>query len=170
MRRLPVLLVCAVALVLALGPSAGAAAPKFKLGTYTGKTSQGKPVKFLLAKGTNCNTGKVVNGSAQYKAGTCITILDQTPKISGACSNGNPPQFGTKGGTYLVPKSGVVSLHDVLGKYDLRLSFTILANGRAKGSGHFHEEFLAAPNPTAPAVNVVCDSGTVKFTAKRTAK
>ena len=58
----------------------------------------------------------------------------------------------------------------MIGQYDLRLSFAIGRDGRAKGTGHFHEEFLQALNPSAPAVNVVCDSGNVTFTAKRTGK
>jgi hypothetical protein len=170
MRRVIALFACTAALAVVLGASSGAATPAFKLGTYKGKTSQHNPVTFTLAKSQACFTGKVVNGVEQFKPGTCLTILNLTPKIVGPCSNGNPPQSGSKGGNYLVPRSGVIKLHDVIGQYDLKLSFTIGRDGRAKGTGHFHEEFLAAPNATAPAVNVVCDSGNVTFTAKRTGK
>ena len=169
MTRKLVVLSAAVLLVLLVTSLAQAATSSFKLGTYKGKTSQGNPVLFSVVKGT-CNTGKVVNGVEQTKAGTCLSIQNETPHISGPCSNGAPAQYGSVGGSYLIPKSGTVKLTGTLGSYDLRVTFTIGHDGRAHGTGHFHEEYRYAPSPTASAVNVVCESGTVTFKASRTGK
>jgi hypothetical protein len=154
------------ALALAAGPASGLAAGTYRTGTYTGRTSQGKPVRFGLAKSTACNTGKPVNGVNQFKPGLCVTFLNETPKIYGHC-NGNPDQFGNQGGNFLLSKAGTLSLHSTLSTYDLKVTLKVLAGGKARGTGHFHEEFDVAPTPGAAAVHVVCDSGTVTFSARR---
>ncbi|HEY5142210.1 MAG TPA: hypothetical protein VII98_01795 [Solirubrobacteraceae bacterium] len=168
MRRVLVLSTAAILVLLVTSPAEAASSP-FKLGTYKGKTSQGNPVLFSIVKAT-CNTGQVVGGVEQTKAGTCLSIQNETPHIVGTCSNGVPVQYGSVGGTYLIPKSGTVKLKGLIGTYDLRVTFRIGHNGRATGTGHFHEEYRYAPSPTAAPVNVVCESGAVTFKAKRTGR
>jgi hypothetical protein len=167
MRRLS--LVLATFLLVGATP-AGAA--KYRTGTYKGKTDQGSPVKFRVAKQSACRTGKEVNGTGQsFKRGTCVQFVDDQPRVTATCDKGQPKRSTTWAASGLLSSAGVAKFHQELvvqGRrthlYELRV--TLKRNGTARGTAHLFE-MAAFDNAQGQREYASCDSGTVKFTARR---
>jgi hypothetical protein len=139
--------VAGIAGMLAVVPAAGAAA--VKAGDFAGKTDNGKPVAFKVTRGK-----KLTEFSFRRLKLSC-TDGDVVPL--GRVASG-PDKF-------VITKAGKFSFtvgYDDGDKWDA--SGTIIGD-RAKGKVRFTVRFDSDGNPT-PDGDVVCDSGTRRFTAK----